>query len=151
MKTTERDGYEAGLANKPDPNPYIPGRIHDEWQHGYEIGRKEREGYDKQPVNVALDWPTPAAALTIKELQAAIRHLEQSRRDLKEAMVYQRSVNSQTQPECGWRVQLLDLSLPISAVDLSQLIDAQVNRLCDTCKMEAAAIGVAHEELELEE
>ena len=46
MTVTERDVYEAGIANKSDPNPFIPGKYYDEWQRGFEAGRKERESYD---------------------------------------------------------------------------------------------------------
>lgn len=47
---TQRDGYEAGLANKSDPNPYITGDYHDAWQQGFDMGRKERLSWDDLPM-----------------------------------------------------------------------------------------------------
>lgn len=48
MTVTERDGYEAGLANKADPNPFIPGKYHTEWQRGFDAGTAERLSWDEQ-------------------------------------------------------------------------------------------------------
>lgn len=47
MDTTERDGYEAGYANKSDPNPFIPGWYHDQYQAGWNRGEKERLAMDE--------------------------------------------------------------------------------------------------------
>lgn len=46
MTVTERGGYEAGLANKSDPNPFIPGKYHTEWQKGFDAGTAERLSWD---------------------------------------------------------------------------------------------------------
>lgn len=48
MKVTERDGYEAGYANKPDPNPFIEGSTNQIlWQAGFNRGRREIEAIDR--------------------------------------------------------------------------------------------------------
>lgn len=48
METTERDGYEAGYANKQDPNPFIAGTHYNEvWAAGRARGDAERLALDE--------------------------------------------------------------------------------------------------------
>lgn len=48
MEVTERDGYEAGCANKPDPNPFrADTNNYNIWQAGFDRGRREIEAIDR--------------------------------------------------------------------------------------------------------
>jgi|SRR6478736_6877874 len=45
----KRSGYETGLANKPDPNPYSENSAYYfMWRTGYRLGEWQRKQYDKE-------------------------------------------------------------------------------------------------------